>query len=151
MVFILDHTNAPFYLLVLVEHRVAVLISSHGCILGVGVRVIAFIDALVDLSLAVEELPCRLLFPLFKTALLGASFKLVFDIDHEMLLMNVRLKVLVLVVLHGVLFGARFWLVSAADEELVEDLEELLNLVHALEEGLFLVELSLRLTLLLGL
>ena len=64
-----------------------------------------------------------------------------------MLSENLWLIVFVLVVFRLVLLSGRLWLVPPSHEELVEDFEKLLYLVHALKELFLLLNLLLALAL----
>ena len=59
-----------------------------------------------------------------------------------MLSENLWLIVFVLVVLRLILLSGRLWLVPASHEELVEDFEKLLYLVHTLKYLVLLADLS---------
>lgn len=69
------------------------------------------------------------------------SLELVVDVNGKMLFELLRLEVLVLVVLWLVFFSAWFCLISASNEKLVENLEQLLNFIHALEKLLLILHL----------
>jgi len=129
---ILNHADAPLYLPVVTRYLISLVVSF------VLIRV-----ALIDPSdLMVLPIPKA-------TAALdrGVSrwLELIVDIDSQVLLVELRLVILVLVILHRVVIRAWLRLVPAANEEVVEDLKQLLYLILALEERLFSRHLSPRL------
>lgn len=67
--------------------------------------------------------------------------KLFVNVNCQILSESLWLVVFVLVVLHLILFSARFRLVPAANEELIKDLQKLLYLIHTLEQSFLLLDL----------
>jgi hypothetical protein len=132
MIFVLYHADPSLNLLVLIEHGLSVLVlpASRYHVLGICLRLIALIYTLVDLSLTVEELSCRYLLSFLgdgtgavSIVILSLILELVFDVNSEVLFVDMRLIILILIVLHGVFFCAWLRLVSPTHKELVENLE----------------------------